>query len=57
MKTLKLDLDRLAVETFAAAPEAEPRDGTIVLGQGAVPTAPFCSYVDACPTRLCTSRC
>ena len=50
MERKRLDIDALAVETFAAA-DAEGLDA------GAAQTK-FCSYIDACPSRLCdTSRC
>lgn len=49
MKT-RLDPDTLHVESFAAA---EP-----VAAQGALAaTIANCSAIDACPSRLCTSRC
>jgi hypothetical protein len=47
---LKLQIDALRVESFAAA---EP-----VAARGALAaTIANCSAIDACPSRLCTSRC
>ena len=56
MPKLKLSLDSLEVATFELADVREEERGT-VQARALVPTAPYCSYVDACPTRLCTSRC
>lgn len=44
MDRLRLELDALRVETFAAAGRDE---------QAGVARTPLCSAVDACPTRLC----
>jgi hypothetical protein len=46
---MKLDLDTLAVETFAAADDA-PHAALAV-------TIANCSAIDACLSRLCTSHC
>jgi hypothetical protein len=47
---MKLDLDTLAVETFAPAVlEAPPA--------AIAATVASCSAFDACLTRLCSSRC
>ena len=48
--SLKLDLDTLAVETFAPAEAAAPPAALAA-------TVANCSAIDACPSRLCTSRC
>jgi len=51
MKTLRLNVDQLAVESFAAAEAALPVAEMIL-------RTPACSAIDACPTRLCeTSTC
>jgi hypothetical protein len=56
MRKLKLGLDELEVASFEPGAGREER-GT-VQARELPPTAPYCSYVDACPTRLCgTSRC
>ena len=55
MQKLKLSPDELEVATFEPGAGCEAR-GTVQARE--LPTAPYCSYVDACPTRLCgTSRC
>jgi len=51
MPKLNLELDTLSVETFA--PAAEPELPRAALAA----TAPNCSAIDACPSRLCTDRC
>jgi hypothetical protein len=56
MRRLKLSLDELEVATFE--PGAGRGEQETVQARELLPTAPYCSYVDACPTRLCgTSRC
>ena len=50
MNRLTLDLDALVVESFAAA---EPEVAHTALAA----TIANCSAIDACPSRLCTSRC
>lgn len=47
---MKLDLDTLAVETFAAAADGAPPAALAA-------TAQNCSAIDACLSRLCTSHC
>jgi hypothetical protein len=48
---MTLDLDALAVETFAPAPAVETPPAALAA------TVANCSAIDACPTRLCTSHC
>lgn len=50
MPTLKLDLDTLAVETFAPT-VADARPAALAA------TVANCSAIDACLSRLCSSRC
>lgn len=50
MNRLTLNLESLAVESFSAAAPVVPQPA---LGA----TIANCSAIDACPTRLCTSRC
>jgi hypothetical protein len=56
MQKLKLDLEALAVESFEPAAAAGARAGPVPAREMA-PTAPYCSYIDACVSRLCTPRC
>lgn len=50
MNRLTLNLEALSVESFAAAePQAPPA--------ALAATIANCSAIDACPSRLCTSRC
>jgi hypothetical protein len=48
-KKLKLDLDKLRIETFEATPETKDRKGTVVAFTGPVK----CSHYATCPSSNC----
>ncbi|HEU4557777.1 MAG TPA: hypothetical protein VFS20_08000 [Longimicrobium sp.] len=50
MNRLTLNLEALSVESFAAAEPVAPQPALAA-------TIANCSAIDACPSRLCTSRC
>lgn len=49
MRTMRLELDQLSVESFEAADARLPAAEMIA-------RTPMCSAIDACPTRLCETN-
>lgn len=56
MKKLRLDLDRLEVESFGPEPARMDREGTVQAQQSGVDTCYPCTDWDSCP-RSCDASC